>query len=260
MISRLLLNERFILLVIFLNSLVIFLEGFSPSAPISIYLDVLDNIFTVVFIAEMIVKLRSWGRVTYFASAWNTFDFILVLIALPALISSFLPGNFIDLGFLLAFRTLRVFKFFRFIRFVPHIDKIIRGSIRAAKASIVILFSFFIFNFTMSLLTCFIFRSISPEHFENPLISLYSIFKVFTVEGWYEIPDLIAENSDSPLLGLLTRIYFVVILFVGGIFGLSLVNSIFVDALISETNDEIEDKLTVLERKIDALISASEKK
>jgi voltage-gated sodium channel len=242
MISRLLLDERFILLIIFLNSLVIFLEGFSPSAPLSIYLDVIDNIFTGVFLAELIIKLRHWGRVKYFESNWNIFDFTLVLIALPALISSVVPGNFIDLGFLLAFRTLRVFKFFRFIRFVPHIDKIIRGSIRAAKASIVILFSFFIFNFTVSLLTCFIFRSISPEHFANPLISFYSIFKIFTVEGWYEIPDLIAENSHSPLLGVVTRLYFIVILFVGGIFGLSLVNSIFVDAMISETNDEIEDK------------------
>ena len=49
------------------------------------------------------------------------------------------------------------------------------------------------------------------------------------------------------------RIYFVLILILGGIIGLSLVNSIFVDAMVSDNNDELEDKVKQLNDKIDLL-------
>jgi len=85
------------------------------------------------------------------------------------------------------------------------------------------------------------------------MTSFYTIFRIFTVEGWYEIPDMIANNS-TPSIGILSKIYFSVILLLGGIFGLSLVNSIFVDAMVSDNNDELERKINSLENKIDKLI------
>ncbi|MDD2200503.1 MAG: ion transporter, partial [Bacteroidales bacterium] len=133
------------------------------------------------------------------------------------------------------------------------------GIYRAAKSSIVILIGFFIFNFIISLISCFLFKDIAPEYFSNPLTSLYSVFKIFTVEGWYEIPDAITSNTDSSLISILTIIYFVIILLFGGIFGLSLVNSIFVDSMVSDNNDELEEKVNNLEKKIDILIDLNSK-
>ena len=49
------------------------------------------------------------------------------------------------------------------------------------------------------------------------------------------------------------RIYFVLILILGGIIGLSLVNSIFVDAMVSDNNDELEAEVKQLNEKIDLL-------
>ena len=49
------------------------------------------------------------------------------------------------------------------------------------------------------------------------------------------------------------RVYFVLILILGGIIGLSLVNSIFVDAMVSDNNDELEDEVKKLNEKIDLL-------
>lgn len=49
-------------------------------------------------------------------------------------------------------------------------------------------------------------------------------------------------------------IYFIFIVLSGGILGLSLVNSIFVDAMISDNNEELEKKIDNLERKIDLLL------
>ncbi|MCC5915743.1 MAG: hypothetical protein JJU02_00295 [Cryomorphaceae bacterium] len=74
------------------------------------------------------------------------------------------------------------------------------------------------------------------------------------MEGWYEIPDSMIENNTfSPFVEFFIRIYFVTILFVGGIFGLSLVNSIFVDSMISDNNNPLEEKIENLNKKVDEL-------
>jgi voltage-gated sodium channel len=252
MLKKLFLNDKVIIVIIALNALVIFLEGFEQTEIVSSWLDLFDNLFTLVFLLELIVKLNHYRPNKYFSDAWNLFDFSLVVLALPALMAWVFGFNFIQLDFLLVFRILRVFKFFRFIRFVPKIDHILNGVIRASKASVVIIMAFFIFNFIVSLISCFLFRDYSQEYFADPIISFYSIFKIFTVEGWYEIPDSIAENSSSAF-AFFTRVYFIIILLFGGIFGLSLVNSIFVDSMISDNNDEIESQIENIDKKIDAL-------
>jgi voltage-gated sodium channel len=259
MFKNLILNEKFILFIILLNSLVIFIQGFSIESNLLKILEISDQFFTFIFIIELFIKLKSYGRKNYFNNGWNIFDFVLVVIAVPSFIAIFIPHNLIDLDFLLIFRTFRVFKFFRFIRFVPKIDKLINGIYRAAKSSILIIIGFFVFNFIISLISCFMFKDLSPEYFADPLISFYSIFKIFTVEGWYEIPDSIVSDNDSIFISIFTRLYFITILLFGGIFGLSLVNSIFVDSMISDNNDELEEKVDSLEKKINTLIDLHSK-
>ena len=83
------------------------------------------------------------------------------------------------------------------------------------------------------------------------------MFKVFTIEGWFEIPDDVTQNL-SPVSAFFTNVYFIFIVMSGGIFGLSLVNSIFVDAMVSDNNDSLENKIQSLEEKIDLLIKAIE--
>lgn len=253
MLKRIFLNDKWILGFILLNAAVIFAQGFhAPDAHIW-YLDTLDNLITVLFLCEAIIKLRHFGRTAYFSSAWNVFDFVLVLLALPALAAWIFQLDMYGLGFLLVFRILRVFKFFRFIRFIPQIDKIITGVARAAKASVVIILGFLVFNFIVSLISCFLFRNAAPEFFADPILSLYSTFKIFTVEGWYEIPDSIVDGG-SPAFTFFTRLYFIVILFAGGIIGLSLVNSIFVDTMVSDNTEDLEQLVAELQTKIDLLI------
>ena len=37
----------------------------------------------------------------------------------------------------------------------------------------------------------------SADFFSTPLNSIYSVFRLFTVEGWYEIPDAMAEDNND---------------------------------------------------------------
>jgi voltage-gated sodium channel len=126
---------------------------------------------------------------------------------------------------------------------------------RAIQSSILIIFAFIIFNFIFAILSFSFFSEVAPEHFSNPMISFYSTFKIFTVEGWYEIPDLIAERTESIGLAVFARIYFVLLLFGGGIFGLSLINSIFVESMMSDNNDEVLNRINELENKIDKILN-----
>lgn len=251
--QRLLLNDRFILGVIIFNAAIIFLQGFQLEGAVISFLSQTDNIITIIFLLELIFKVKAFGVKGYLSSNWNIFDAVLILLALPSLLVWVTNVESVQLEYLLVLRISRVFKFFRFLRFFPDIDQMIAGVQRALKASVIVLLGFFVFIFVTAILSCFFFRNLAPEYFADPLVSLYSVFKVFTVEGWFEIPEAIADKS-SEAIGALSKLYFVVILLTGGIFGLSIVNSIFVDAMVSDNNDELEKKVDSLERKIDQLL------
>lgn len=247
------LNDKFILLLIAVNTACIFIEGFSQVPPAVVRVaGMVDYAITILFIVELMVKVQMLGLRGYLGTNWNRLDLVLVLLSLSSLILPFTGHGERDLSYLLVLRISRVFKFFRFLRFVPGIEHLIAGVQRALKASIVVIIGFFVFIVVCALVSNNLFKEMSPEYFGDPVISMYSIFRIFTIEGWYEIPDAVIKNQ--PALGIFfIRIYFIFLLIVGGLFGLSIVNSIFVDAMVSDNNDNLEKKVDVLTEELRAL-------
>lgn len=249
---RIFLNERFVFGLILVNSVVLFLNGFDMGWGLNSLFELTDHIFTLVFLMELIFKLREWGPGIFFKSGWNWLDFLVVLAGLPALyVYAFSIGGF-DFTTLLVLRALRVFKFFRFLKFLPQFDSLVLGLRRALRASLVVLLTYFVFSFIISVLSFSVFKEISPDYFGDPVRSFYSIFKVFTIEGWYEIPDTIAEKLGATA-AFFTKLWFMFILISGGLFGLSLVNSIFVDAMVSDNTDHLEQKMDKVQEELRAL-------
>ena len=258
MIKKLFLNDKFILILILLNAVTIFTSGFEISLNNRFLLSLTDNLITGLFIIELIVKFREYGIKNYFKSNWNKFDFILIAFSFPSLIAFVGDLEITSFSYFLVFRVMRVFKSFRFLKFIPGIEHLVKGISRALKASIIVLIGFVIYIFIIGIFSFYLFKELSPEYFGNPLNALYSIFKIFTVEGWYEIPEQLTQ-SLSPIASFFTYIYFIFVVISGGIFGLSLVNSIFVDAMVSDNNDELEKKIELLDKKIDKLLTKQEK-
>ena len=91
------------------------------------------------------------------------------------------------------------------------------------KASVLVLISLLGFNIVLSILTTDLFGHIAPQYFGNPLTSCYTIFQLFTLEGWAEVPQAIIEagSFSTAQIGFI-RLYFVLIVCSGGIFGISL--------------------------------------
>ncbi len=247
---KLFMNDKFILFFILLNTTMIYLQ---ESNLHDLWIVIVDVVCTCVFVVEMVCKHIVLGVKKYWSSGWNRLDGILVILSLPSLISLVLPIEMMSLSFLLALRVLRVFRFFRIFHFFPNFSQIARGFANAMKQSYAVFAGLMIIILLFALISCAIYKDVAPEFFATPTDSIYSIFRLFTIEGWYEIPDTIANNA-SPALARFTRIYFSALLVLGGIIGVSLVNSVFVDAMVSDNNDNLEKKIDALEKKIDQLI------
>ena len=240
-------NDIIMLVLVLINTGIIFISGFMPNQGGNLLM--VDSIFTLLFLFEAIVKIQVNGFSQYWADGWNRFDFILVMLALPSCINVF-GVVFPTTSILLSLRTMRAFKSFRLLQFIPNIDSLLNGIKLAFKASFIVTIGLIVFLLVFSIITTFLFGSSAPQYFGNPALSVYSIFRLFTIEGWYDMPEAIATNSGTAM-AIFARIYFSILLFMGGIIGMSLVNSIFVDAMAADNNDEVLEKLSQLEGKLD---------
>lgn len=255
LLKRIFLNEWSIVWAISMNSIVVFSLGFE-SLHFNKPLIFADHFFTLFFLVELIVKVKVYGWKNYINSFGNKFDVLLVLISLPSVFEIFV--DLPDFSYLLVFRLLRVFRILRFMRFIPNIKQMIAGIQRAIRASAFVFAALMIYNILLAILSSYFFGRDVPEYFGNPLISAYTIFQIFTLEGWYEIPSAIAEvagpDSWKPALA---RLFFLSVVLTGSIFGFSILNAIFVDEMVMDNNDELSAKVDELNEKLDRLLANS---
>lgn len=254
MIKKLFLNDKFILGLILLNSAILFADGYITDADGKVALSIIDNLITSLFVFELLFKFQEFGFKNYFKSGWNRLDFGLILLSMPALAAFVFNLDITDFSFLLVFRIMRVFKAFRFFKFIPDVGQLINGVNRALKASVFVFIGFFIYIFIVGMLSYYLFTGSGSDYFADPMISLYSTFKIFTVEGWFEIPEVVVKDYSN-LASFGTYLYFIFVVLTGGIFGLSIVNSIFVDAMVSDNNDELEEKVDEIDNKVTEILT-----
>lgn len=246
-----LIHENVVVAVILLNTAAIILRGFDVwRQSTDLLLFAIDYGCTIFFAAELIGKISVDGFGRYWRSNWNRFDFVVVVCSLPLLLTPILDLH--EFAAVLLLRTGRLLRFFRLLRFVPDADRIWHGVGRGLKAVAGVGIALGLYNVTLGLAACYLFADASPEHFGDPLVATYSLFKVFTVEGWYEIPEQLALGMD-PLLGALTKGFFVVAVVSGGIIGLSMANAVFVDEMVLDNTNQLEDRLELMRAEIAAV-------
>ncbi len=251
MLRKIFLNDKFILSVILLNSVLIYMQvaGYENKTMLA-----LDTICTLIFLIEMLVKHAEYGLRGYWKDGWNKLDGTLVILSLPSISALFIPNDYSGLSLLMIFRLLRVLRFFRVLHFFPNFSKVVQGFKTAMRQSYAILLSFAVIIIIFGLLNCSLFKEADPEHFQTPLRSIYAVFQICTVEGWYEIPNTVAAYyGASTAVGEVIRIYFCMLLILGGIIGMSFINSIFVDAMVADNNDDVMAKLDEVQKSLDEL-------
>lgn len=245
-------NERVVMAVISLNALILFFDAFPEiHAVAGHWLHALDYLCILYFVVEVGVKVAVIGWRDYIRNPWNAFDFSIVVLSTPALLAPFgVSGE--GFGALLLLRLIRLSRFLRMLRFIPRLERLIAGAQRALRASIGVLLATVFYLFIFGLAASYLFghgEGPAAERFRDPLIAMYSMFTVFTVEGWFETPDLIAAEQGY-WAAHAVRAFFVLAVVTGGIILLSLLNAVFVEEMSSDLSEQQEKDFDEAERNL----------
>mmetsp|Transcript_101726 Transcript_101726/g.217819 ORF Transcript_101726/g.217819 Transcript_101726/m.217819 type:complete len:519 (-) Transcript_101726:79-1635(-) len=245
--------EGFSALVVVLNAVVIGIEIDHPAYfPVYDFL-IINSVFLVFFILEIVVKIEVLGYAKYAKDPWNLFDVIvtvLVCVQMSATYSS-ISGHIYDhmLNYVAADFTqiLRLCRLFRLARVFKELGVLIRSflmSIRALGWIFVLLLLWFYLSACIT--TIFIGRregmanenqeevSALRAKFKTIPLSMFALFEVMTLEGW--------SDNVRPLIH--TRLhmvfFFLIFIFVTAFFMLNLVTAVVVDRTVA-AQEELEE-------------------
>ncbi|MEM6932456.1 MAG: ion transporter [Pseudomonadota bacterium] len=166
-------TRNFILGVIIVNGILLGVstsQALSPSSQVTI--GIMDRVVIVIFVIEMILKLYAY-RLRFFASAWNLFDLVVVIVSL-------MPQT----DTLSVLRGMRVIRALRVMSAIPQMREVVKALVDAlpGMGAVVLLLGviFYIFGIMATLW----FGKAFPEWFGTLGASLYSLFQIMTLESW----------------------------------------------------------------------------
>uniref|UniRef100_A0A8B9LFA6 Calcium channel, voltage-dependent, T type, alpha 1H subunit a n=1 Tax=Astyanax mexicanus TaxID=7994 RepID=A0A8B9LFA6_ASTMX len=142
--------DHVVLVFIFLNCITIALErpNIKPHSTERVFLSISNYVFTVIFLAEMTVKVVALGFYSYLQSTWNILDGMLVFVSLiDILVSLASSGGNRILGILRVLRLLRTLRPLRVISRAPGLKLVVETlitSLRPIGNIVVICWAFFI--------------------------------------------------------------------------------------------------------------------
>lgn len=136
-------------------------------------LSLLDHMALGVFLVEIALKLIAVGPLRFFRSGWNTFDFLVVAVAL-------VPGA----GPLSVLRTLRIMRLLRVIKFMPGLRRVVEALLRSLPGISAIALLMGLIFYVAAVMATTMFGPAFPEWFGSIGRSLYSLFQIMTLESW----------------------------------------------------------------------------
>lgn len=229
---------KVVLSVIFLTVLLAFMDHLLTP----FWVECISWIVLIYFTLEVVCKIHLEGWRTYANSLGNRADLIIIAASLLwVLVHGMGEGS---LAFLRMFRFLSMV---RILKLMPDTAQMVRGVLRAIKASRAIVILLGIQLVFFSLLGFTLFGQPLPEFFGTPLKSLNTIFSVFTVENWTVAPEA-ARLLGHPWLYYGVNSFVILVLVIGGFISLSLANAIFVDEMASDNNDDVKAQLLLLKQ------------
>jgi len=211
--------EKFIMIVILLNSILIGVETAYRNDIIHSF----QYFAILVFILEIVVRFsaRESAR-EYFTNAWNIFDIILVVISLIP------PSIFPNATLLMSLRVLRVFRVLRLLKTSYEIRLIISVLVRSFSALTYNALFFIIFMYLFSIIGVTLFRlpdaqksppemlplieqyyamapnapGNAPDPYGNLSEAWFSLFRILTGEDWTDIRYNLLVASDLGLINI----------------------------------------------------------
>lgn len=196
--------ERGIMMVIVINTLAMAMDYHGMSADYEEVLLWINQACAIIFFIEMCLKFLGLGIQQYFSDWWNCVDFVIVLLSIfegVLLILTRLKllegGMGFNTSVFRTFRVMRVTRMFRLVKFLQGLQTIKETLIASIPPLInvsgLLILIFFIFaimmmNFIGDLEINYEGGGIREHaNFSNVFISLLTLFRMSTGEGWNEI-------------------------------------------------------------------------
>jgi voltage-gated sodium channel len=135
-------------------------------------LGVIDKLVLAIFMTELALKLFAY-RLSFFASAWNVFDLLVVSVGL-------LP----DRQGLSALRGLRVIRALRLLSVIPQMRKVVQALLDALPGMGAVIVMISIVFYVFAVMATLMYGPTFDVWFGTLGRSLYSLFQIMTLESW----------------------------------------------------------------------------
>ena len=219
--------ESFVVTIIIISALNIGLSTFDINPNLMQALGILDYIITFFFLSEILIRMYSYEKVSqFFTKKWNIFDFIIVLLSL-------IPLELFEA--VIIARLLRVFRLLRIISFIPQFRVLIESLAQAVPRVGYVLLFIFIETYIFAAIGSILFGEVDPEHWDNIGISMLTLFKVGTIDGWIEIMNNTLPSFPN------SWFYYILYIIITGFIFLNMVVGVIIDVMIRQNTDEIEN-------------------
>jgi voltage-gated sodium channel len=152
---------------------------------------IIDQVIIYIFLVEIVLKLLSMGQKPweYFQDPWNVFDFIIVAVC-------FIPT--FDAHFVAVLRMARILRVFRVISIFPKLQILVNALLKSIPSMGYVVVLLFLIFYIYAVMGSFIFAEGDPVHFGSLHLSMITLFKVLTLEGWTDILNIQIYGSTDP--------------------------------------------------------------
>lgn len=224
--------EFFVVSIIILSALNIGLRTYNIDPSVLQTLILFDYLITIFFLVEIIIRMFSYEKpALFFQKNWNVFDFSIVALSL-------IPLELLDA--VIVARLLRVFRLLRIISFIPQFRVLIESLIQAIPRVGYVLLFIFIESYIFAAIGSILFGEVDPVHWENIGVSMLTLFKVATIDGWIEI-----MNNTLPVYPGSWFFYIFYIIINGFIF-LNMIVGVVIDVMIRKNSSGQSDEIKSL--------------
>ena len=170
-----------------------------------------------IFIVEALIKMLSLAPRShrYFGSGWNIFDFAVIVFA-------FVPAT---AEFAMVSRLARLLRVVRLITTVKELRVIVAALVRAIPSVGHVMVLMAIVGYIYAIMGYHLFSEHDPEHWRSLGVSVLTLFKIVTLEGWVEVMDNVMDAYP------LAWLYFISFIVIGTFVVINMLIAIIINSL-----------------------------
>ena len=224
--------ELFVVIIIVLSALNIGLSTYNIDPSLLKSLIVFDYLITIFFLVEITIRIYSYEKsILFFQKKWNVFDFVIVTLSL-------IPLELMEA--VIIGRLLRVFRLLRVVSFIPQFRILIESLAQAVPRVGYVLLFIFIETYIFAAIGSILFSGVDPYHWENIGVSLLTLFKVATIDGWIEIMNGTLTVYPNSWL------YYLIYIVINSFIFLNMIVGVIIDVMIRRNSAGQTDELKSL--------------